>query len=170
ESTPTTEAQGPALPPPSHDLLELAGLPPPPSADTSHAGRSTTLRGDKKKTSEPTSDTSTEQARNGNLLAPTAPLPQRQSNGSGAGSGTGTSTPERIRFKAFPYSGVNDYMMFCETGFLSLGGGDGHYGLWMDPSLEKGVSESCQTFGNEPLSDEGIKFDILGVEIWYVGS
>ena len=47
---------------------------------------------------------------------------------------------------------------------------DGHYGLWMDSSLEKGVSASCQTFGNEPLSDEGIKFDILGVEVWYVGS
>ncbi|BCS22332.1 putative oxidative stress response protein Oxr1 [Aspergillus puulaauensis] len=83
---------------------------------------------------------------------------------------SGTTTPDRIRFKAFPYSGVNDYMMFCETGFLSLGGGDGHYGLWLDSILEKGVSASCQTFGNEPLSDEGVKFDVLGVEVWYVGS
>lgn len=123
ESTPVREPQGPASPPPSHDLLELAGLPPPPSADTTHAGRSTTLRGDKKKSSEAASDTSSEQARNGNLLAPSAPPPQPQSNDTGAGAGTGTSTPERIRFKAFPYSGVNDYMMFCETGFLSLGGG-----------------------------------------------
>jgi hypothetical protein len=40
----------------------------------------------------------------------------------------------------------------------------------VDQSLEKGVSASCQTFGNEPLSDEGVKFDILGVEVWYVGS
>lgn len=47
---------------------------------------------------------------------------------------------------------------------------DGHFGLWVDDSLEKGVSASCQTFGNEPLSDEGVKFDILGVEVWYVGS
>jgi hypothetical protein len=47
---------------------------------------------------------------------------------------------------------------------------DGHYGLWLDSSLEKGVSASCQTFGNEPLSDEGVKFDVLGVEVWYVGS
>jgi hypothetical protein len=36
---------------------------------------------------------------------------------------SGTSTPERIRFKAFPYSGVNDYMMFCEQSYLSVGGG-----------------------------------------------
>lgn len=47
---------------------------------------------------------------------------------------------------------------------------DGHYGLWLDDGLEKGVSASCQTFGNEPLSDEGVKFDVLGVEVWYVGS
>lgn len=47
---------------------------------------------------------------------------------------------------------------------------DGHYGLWVDSGLEKGVSAQCQTFGNEPLSDEGVKFDILGVEVWYVGS
>ena len=47
---------------------------------------------------------------------------------------------------------------------------DGHYGLWIDSSLEKGVSAHCQTFGNEPLSDEGTKFDVLGVEVWYVGS
>lgn len=39
------------------------------------------------------------------------------------GSGSGTATPERIRFKAFPYSGVNDYMIFCEQGYLSVGGG-----------------------------------------------
>lgn len=47
---------------------------------------------------------------------------------------------------------------------------DGHYGLWLDDNLEKGVSSSCPTFGNEPLSDEGKKFSILGVELWYVGA
>ncbi|TAQ87608.1 hypothetical protein B7494_g4077 [Chlorociboria aeruginascens] len=83
---------------------------------------------------------------------------------------SGASTPERIRFKAFPYSGVNDYMMFCETGFLSVGGGDGHYGLWLDDTFERGISSPCLTFGNEPLSEEGEKFDILGVEIWSIGN
>ncbi|KAL6240155.1 hypothetical protein BDW75DRAFT_3482 [Aspergillus navahoensis] len=130
----------------SEEALERAGLPPPPSADTTNVGRSTTLRGEKAHSKS---------------LAPHAQ--SRATN-------SGTTTPDRIRFKAFPYSGVNDYMMFCETGFLSLGGGDGHYGLWLDSILEKGVSASCQTFGNEPLSDEGVKFDVLGVEVWYVGS
>lgn len=75
-----------------------------------------------------------------------------------------------LRFKAFPYSGINDYLLFCETSFLSIGGGDGHYGLWLDDSLEKGVSSMCPTFGNEGLSDEGPKFDILGVEVWSIGN
>ncbi|RAK78693.1 putative oxidative stress response protein Oxr1, partial [Aspergillus fijiensis CBS 313.89] len=135
-------------------VLERAGLPLPPSADTTHAGRSTTLR-----SRSPLPRTS------GNLS-----VPGTGSTSQNTGHSSGTATPEQIRFKAFPYSGVNDYMMFCETGFLSLGGGDGHYGLWVDSSLEKGVSAASQTFGNEPLSDEGVKFDILGVEVWYVGS
>jgi hypothetical protein len=83
---------------------------------------------------------------------------------------SGISTPERIRFKAFPYSGVNDYLMQCEAGFLSVGGGDGHYGLWLDDNFERGISSHCLTFGNEPLSDEGQKFDIMGVELWSIGN
>jgi hypothetical protein len=42
----------------------------------------------------------------------------REENG-----GSGASTPERMRFKAFPYSGMNDYMEFCQAEFLSVGGG-----------------------------------------------
>ena len=47
---------------------------------------------------------------------------------------------------------------------------DGHYGLWLDDSLNKGVSSTCLTFGNEPLSEEGSKFDVMGVELWYLGA
>ncbi|KAH8847582.1 hypothetical protein MCOR27_004488 [Pyricularia oryzae] len=75
-----------------------------------------------------------------------------------------------IRFKAFPYSGVNEYYIYCEPHWLSVGGGDGKYGLWLDDSLEKGVSATCLTFGNEPLSDEGEKFGVLGVELWAIGA
>ncbi|KAJ5115000.1 hypothetical protein NUU61_000759 [Penicillium alfredii] len=158
----------------SEEALERAGLPPPPSADTTHAGRWSTLRSDPQAKQKNNSSESPSHnlnmniktnlaAASGGSLAPPSPSSINTPSRSGA------STPERIRFKAFPYSGVNDYMMFCETGFLSLGGGDGHYGLWVDSSLEKGVSAHCQTFGNEPLSDEGEKFDIIGIEVWYVG-
>ncbi|EAS28949.1 TLD domain-containing protein [Coccidioides immitis RS] len=102
--------------------------------------------------------------------ADTTDLRGRSTTFKGENLRSGTSTPDRIRFKAFPYSGVNDYMILCETGFLSVGGGDGHYGLWLDDSFEKGVSSPCLTFGNEPLCDEGTKFDVLNVELWYIGN
>ncbi|OJD15386.1 oxidation resistance protein 1 [Emergomyces pasteurianus Ep9510] len=205
----------------NNDLLELAGLPLPPSADTTQIrGRSTTLRGEERsndidtnydssamlrespsrieddadttRTTSKRRDSNSSRNSHGGILP--SPTLQRHASygtddsgkdGSGVSGqqvapanlatgaslyGSGTTSPERIRFKAFPYSGVNDYMMLCETGFLSVGGGDGHYGLWLDDSFEKGVSSSCPTFGNEPLSDEGTKFDVLGVEVWYIGS
>ncbi|KAF3927192.1 hypothetical protein ABW20_dc0104034 [Dactylellina cionopaga] len=80
-----------------------------------------------------------------------------------------SSPSENIRFKAFPYSGINDYMVLCDHNFISFGGGDGHYGLWVDDNFDTGVSSTCPTFGNEPLSDEGEKFNILGVEVWRIG-
>ena len=50
--------------------------------------------------------------------------PQSKNNSSNTnGNRSGTSTPDRIRFKAFPYSGINDYMIFCQQDFLSVGGG-----------------------------------------------
>lgn len=75
------------------DLTQL-DLPPPPSEDTTDAVRTTTLLSPK-----------TAKLKNGHATT------------------SGTSTPERIRFKAFPYSGINDYMIFCEQGYLSVGGG-----------------------------------------------
>ena len=61
-------------------------------------------------------------------------------------------------------------MILCDWNYLSLGGGDGKYGLWLDSTLEKGVSASCPTFGNEPLSEDvGGKFEVLDVELWRVG-
>ena len=145
----------------SPDLLQLAGLPPPPSADTDHLARTTTVRGEKRKSqSTPNSNSNPSKGAATDLLAPPPP----------AATPSGASTPDRIRFKAFPYSGVNDFMIYCETGMLSVGGGDGRYGLWLDDTLDHGISETCPTFGNEPLSEEGRKFEVLGVEVWYVGA
>lgn len=129
----------------------MGSLPPPPSSeDTTTLGRSTTI------------------------VSPTARkkvFPASRLSGEAGPERSGTSTPEqRIRFKAFPYSGVNDYMMFCQQDYLSVGGGDGRYGLWLDSVLEQGVSSHCLTFGNEALSEEGEKFEIVGVEVWYLGT
>ncbi|EKD14987.1 uncharacterized protein L3040_003815 [Drepanopeziza brunnea f. sp. 'multigermtubi'] len=141
-----------------------SNLPPPPSADTINAVRSTTVGSPQHAPPDLlTSDFAPPKASpshsSSSILSPQTPR-----------FASGVSTPNRIRFKAFPYSGVNDYMMLCETGFLSVGGGDGHYGLWLDDNFERGISSHCLTFGNEPLSEEGEKFEILGVELWSVGN
>ncbi|RMD41556.1 hypothetical protein DV735_g3564, partial [Chaetothyriales sp. CBS 134920] len=144
-------------------FFELAGLPVPPSADTTHQPRTTTIRRDRRTSSISQKASSPPQS----TLAP----PDRSSKQGGQqASASGTSTPDRIRFRAFPYSGINDFMIYCEANYLSVGGGDGHYGLWLDDTLDNGISEQCPTFGNEPLSDEGKKFQVLGVEVWYVGA
>ena len=126
-------------------LPDLASLPPPPSADTTNLGRMTTIALSANNSSA--------------SLNTDAQKAKEQGNG----------TPERIRFKAFPYTGENDFCIFSQAEYLSVGGGDGHYGLWLDDKLSNGVSETCPTFGNEALSDEGKKFEVLGVELWYVG-
>jgi hypothetical protein len=54
--------------------------------------------------------------------------------------------------------------------YANLAYSDGNYGLWLDDNLENGISSTCPTFGNEPLSDDGKKFEVMGVELWYIGA
>ena len=76
---------------------------------------------------------------------------------------------EKWQFVGYPYTGVNEFAIYCTSEFLSMGAGNGRYGLWCDGSLLRGVSYPCQTYGNEPLSKEGEKFHIMGLEVWRVG-
>ena len=107
-------------------------------------------------------------------LPPPLPAPTSTSNTlpNGTSSITSSGCSGGIRFKAFPWTGLNDYQIYCTSEFLSLGGGDeGKYALWLDDRLEKGVSETSSTFGNEPLCDgveAGRPFDIVGVEVWRI--
>ncbi|KAK7943282.1 oxidation resistance 1 [Apiospora aurea] len=136
-------------------------LPPPPSADTTDllGTRSTTI-----------ADASIEEIENGHHLAPSATDPSTNRLPSPTVAAA-AQQQHSIRFQNFAYTGANDYCMFCETKFLSVGGGQGaNFGLWLDDGFSRGHSGPCDTFGNTPLSDEGIKFDILGVELWVVGA
>ncbi|KAL2115008.1 hypothetical protein VTJ04DRAFT_10671 [Mycothermus thermophilus] len=104
------------------------------------------------------------------VLPPPAATTTNSSNSNSSSSpNPPAAAAPTFRFKAYPYSGINEYYILCETHFLSLGAGDGKYGLWLDDSLERGVSATSQTFGNEPLSEEGEKFGVLGVEVWVIG-
>ena len=84
----------------------LSSLPPPPSSDTTNLMRSTTV---------------ISASFDHNLSVP--PSSSSTNNKNPESSTTRSSTPEGFRFKAFPYSGVNDYMIYCQSSFLSVGGG-----------------------------------------------
>ncbi|KAK3391592.1 hypothetical protein B0T20DRAFT_83486 [Sordaria brevicollis] len=162
----------------------MASLPPPPSADTTnYRGRTSTISSVGATTSVADTHTAADDHDNNDLSAASS------TNGTASKTNTtaatsphngsvddlllatpGTVDQTAIRFKAFPYSGVNEYYILCESHFLSVGAGDGKYGLWLDDGLEKGVSSTSQTFGNEQLSDQGEKFSVLGVEVWVLGS
>ncbi|KAK0610487.1 hypothetical protein B0T17DRAFT_593639 [Bombardia bombarda] len=140
----------------------MASLPPPPSADTTHlTSRTTTIA---------SAGITPQTANQASLLSPTHTLLPQPSSTTATTAHPHPPASPSIRFKAFPYSGVNEYYMLCEAHFLSVGAGDGRYGLWLDDGLERGISSTCLTFGNERLSDEGEKFGILGVEVWVVGA
>lgn len=82
------------------------------------------------------------------------------------------------KLKTYKWTGRNDYMVLTEPHYLSFGGGDGKYGLWLDGQLEKGVSTRCPAFDNDVLCDgrdhvsdsdaEG-HFECITLEIWACG-
>ncbi|KAH3686387.1 hypothetical protein WICPIJ_002640 [Wickerhamomyces pijperi] len=73
-----------------------------------------------------------------------------------------------IRFKGFPFTGLNDYIIYCQFNSISIGSSEGHNGIWIDRNLMHGVTQRCDTFGNDVLSKEGEKFKIMGLEVWMV--
>jgi hypothetical protein len=72
------------------------------------------------------------------------------------------------KFEIYYTTGKNDYFLFCDGSFIAGGVGNGNFGLWIDSELENGSSFKVDTFGNEPLANEGENFKIDSVELWGV--
>lgn len=76
--------------------------------------------------------------------------------------------------KVFKWTGKNDYVRLCESDFISFGGGNGKFGLYLDSALFDGESAPCPTFDNEvlcsnsngPQSTHSVKFECVGIEAW----
>ncbi|POW19768.1 hypothetical protein PSHT_04306 [Puccinia striiformis] len=77
-----------------------------------------------------------------------------------------------VTVKVFLWTGVNDYMILSDHDLLSIGGGDGKFGLWIDSNLDKGASSNCPAFNNEilcdNLSNRDGTFEVIGLECWTV--
>ncbi|CAE6526357.1 unnamed protein product [Rhizoctonia solani] len=76
--------------------------------------------------------------------------------------------------KVFKWTGKNDYVRLCESDFISFGGGNGKFGLYLDSALLDGESAPCPTFDNEPLCTGGasfsgtVKYECVGIEAWSI--
>ncbi|XP_068157975.1 nuclear receptor coactivator 7 isoform X19 [Drosophila tropicalis] len=81
--------------------------------------------------------------------------------------GTGESLLYKFNpsFKVFHWAGENMYFIKGNMESLSIGAGDGRFGLWLDGDLNQGRSQSCSTYGNEPLAPQE-DFVIKTLECW----
>jgi len=68
-------------------------------------------------------------------------------------------------FEVFKWSGVNTFFIKSGQDYISIGGGDGRYGLWLDSDLNRGTSTSCTTFMNPRLSATE-DFVVKQLECW----
>ncbi|KAF5287958.1 hypothetical protein FQA39_LY15596 [Lamprigera yunnana] len=81
--------------------------------------------------------------------------------------GTGESLLFRFspHFQVYNWTGENLYFIKGNNESLSIGAGDGKFGLWLDGDLYQGRSESCQTYGNDPLTPS-VDFVVKTLECW----
>uniref|UniRef100_W5M9T7 Uncharacterized protein n=1 Tax=Lepisosteus oculatus TaxID=7918 RepID=W5M9T7_LEPOC len=68
-------------------------------------------------------------------------------------------------FKCFSWTGENSFFIKGDLDSFAIGGGSGHFGLWVDENLYLGRSSPCSTFHNCPLSKTD-DFRVMELEVW----
>ncbi|KAL3282082.1 hypothetical protein HHI36_005281 [Cryptolaemus montrouzieri] len=81
--------------------------------------------------------------------------------------GTGESLLFRFspEFQVYNWTGENLYFIKGNNESLSIGAGDGKFGLWLDGDLYLGRTEMCKTYGNDPLTPS-VDFVVKTLECW----
>ncbi|KAM3716989.1 TLD domain-containing protein [Dirofilaria immitis] len=76
-----------------------------------------------------------------------------------------TELNEKV-LRIYPWSGLNQFFVKASMDSLSIGASGGHYGLWLDSDLDHGRTQPCETFQNEPLTNESEDFSVQFVEAY----
>ncbi|KAJ9060982.1 oxidation resistance protein 1, variant 2 [Entomophthora muscae] len=80
------------------------------------------------------------------------------------------NSDDNTQITKYEWSGLNRYIILCEPEYISIGGGDGKYGLWLDNEFDRGISQTCNTFYNQPLAGPQEEFQCIEFEVWGIGS
>uniref|UniRef100_A0A3Q3EJR1 Si:ch211-15d5.11 n=1 Tax=Labrus bergylta TaxID=56723 RepID=A0A3Q3EJR1_9LABR len=72
------------------------------------------------------------------------------------------------RFKCFRWTGENSFFIKGDLDSFAIGGGSGHFGLWVDENLYLGRSSPCYTFNNCCLAETD-DFRVMELEVWTFG-
>eukprot|EP00096_Caligus_rogercresseyi_P014466 TRINITY_DN6985_c0_g1_i1.p1 TRINITY_DN6985_c0_g1~~TRINITY_DN6985_c0_g1_i1.p1 ORF type:complete len:471 (-),score=126.30 TRINITY_DN6985_c0_g1_i1:366-1778(-) len=82
--------------------------------------------------------------------------------------GTGESFLFRVdpkgELETFHWTGENDYILKGASNSFGIGMSEGHFGLWLDEDLNKGETQRCSTFNNNPLTSHD--FRVKNLECW----
>ncbi|XP_047543323.1 nuclear receptor coactivator 7 isoform X5 [Vanessa atalanta] len=71
----------------------------------------------------------------------------------------------KTKFKYWGWTGDNMYFIRGSNDNISIGAGDGKFGLWLDGDLYLGRTQRCTTYGNEPLTTRE-DFIVKIMECW----
>ncbi|XP_053601716.1 TLD domain-containing protein 2 isoform X16 [Plodia interpunctella] len=71
----------------------------------------------------------------------------------------------KTKFKYWGWTGDNMYFIRGSADNISIGAGDGKFGLWLDGDLYLGRTQRCTTYGNEPLTTRE-DFIVKIMECW----
>jgi len=75
-----------------------------------------------------------------------------------------TFYPE-LNFKRYNWTGSNNFFIKGNSESLSIGAGEGSFGLWLDGDLYHGRTQTCQTYDNDILTLNE-DFCIKAIECW----
>ncbi|CAB1330640.1 unnamed protein product [Coregonus sp. 'balchen'] len=67
--------------------------------------------------------------------------------------------------QCFRWTGENSFFIKGDLDSFAIGGGSGHFGLWLDEMLYLGRSSPCYTFNNCCLSERD-DFHVMELEVW----
>ncbi|XP_068628973.1 nuclear receptor coactivator 7 isoform X3 [Battus philenor] len=75
------------------------------------------------------------------------------------------AAPVKTKFKYWGWTGDNMYFIRGSNDNISIGAGDGKFGIWLDGDLYLGRTQRCTTYGNEPLTTRE-DFIVKIMECW----